>query len=83
MDNKIDNGEILGQVIIPTPPSPTIYKVIKLTKDIGGNLMVKVVRQIITNSITIRSNNTKKGSYFSWPTVGDIKAFKKKGGKLI
>jgi methionyl-tRNA formyltransferase len=83
MDTKIDNGPILGQIKIFYERGITMFKLIKLTKTIGGDLMCKVLKQIKDNSHTHFSNHVDDGSYFSWPTIEAIRDFRKKGGKLI
>lgn len=83
MDTKIDNGSILGQVTIATPKNPTMFKIIKETKIAGGNLMVSIIKDIIKSKIIDKPNNTNPENYYSWPTVNQIKLFKKNGGRLI
>ena len=82
MDSKIDNGDILGQAKITMPSLPTIFKVIQLTKDLGGDLVCDVIKNLIKKNLP-RKNNTSKGSYFTWPTIQQMKNFKMDGGKLI
>jgi methionyl-tRNA formyltransferase len=83
MDNKIDNGQILGQIEVKTPKNPSMFKVIKLTKELGGNLMCDVIRSIYYKTLTPKKNNIKDGSYYSWPSIEQIRDFRKNGGQLI
>jgi len=83
MDSKIDNGEILGQEKIERPKYCSMYEAIKLTKGIGGKLMLKVINQILDGSLEKKENLQKQEHYRSWPSLKDIKNFKKRGGKLI
>lgn len=83
MDTKIDNGSILGQVTIATPKNPTMFKIIKETKIAGGNLMVSVIKDIIKDKIIDKPNDINPKDYYSWPTVKQMKLFKKNGGRLI
>jgi methionyl-tRNA formyltransferase len=83
MDNKIDNGPILGQVKINYDNAITMFELIKQTKDIGGDLTCKILIQIKYGTQTTVPNNIYNGSYFSWPTIEDMRLFRKMGGKFI
>tara|TARA_A100001388_G_C28724064_1_gene477996 strand:+ start:109 stop:897 length:789 start_codon:yes stop_codon:yes gene_type:complete len=83
MDDKIDNGCILGQVKIQVPKDPSMFKVIQVTKEIGGKLMVEVIQKILDGNVVEIKNQFNKKNYRSWPNVSQIKEFKSSGGKLI
>ncbi len=83
MDDKIDNGDILNQIKIPTPNNTSMYEVIKITKKLGGDLMLKTIREILSDQLERKSNLQKEEYYRSWPDIEDIRNFRKKGGKLI
>tara|TARA_B100000780_G_scaffold278282_1_gene251295 strand:- start:19 stop:816 length:798 start_codon:yes stop_codon:yes gene_type:complete len=83
MDDKIDNGAILGQVEVSIPPNPSMFSVIKATKWAGGLLMVSVVKEILNGTSMERPNGIEPSNYYTWPTVQQIKAFRLGGGKLI
>lgn len=83
MDDKIDNGAILGQVTIPMPESPTMFKVIRQTKQVGGYLMVSVINDIFYGNIKEKSNTVNPKDYYSWPTIEQINEFRRNGGRLI
>lgn len=83
MDDKIDNGAILGQVKIPVPSNPSMFNVIIDTKQAGGLLMVSVISEILGGIVQERANHINSEDYFSWPTVDQIKEFRRNGGRLI
>lgn len=83
MDSKIDNGKILGQKEVAILPDETIFSLIKKTKEIGGEVMCNVLRNINSGKMTPKDNHPEMGSYFSWPKVEDFKDFKNQGGRLI
>ena len=83
MDDKIDNGNILGQEEVDISDCPSMFQVIRKTKKIGGDLMVRVVEKIRSGQIESQPNDVSKGSYFTWPTVEQIRKFRKNGGRLI
>lgn len=83
MDDKIDNGEILGQVQVSMPVRPSMYRVIIETKRVGGHLMISVINKILCGNLSVQPNNAGTKDYFSWPTIDQIKAFRREGGRLI
>ena len=83
MDDKIDNGEILGQVKIPRPSNPSMFNVIIDTKLAGGHLMVSVIENILAGNTKTKSSKKHTNDYYTWPTVEEIKEFRRNGGKLI
>lgn len=83
MDDKIDNGVILGQVKIPRPVDPSMFSVIKTTKRAGGHLMISVISDILEGNVEPKLNKIEQKDYFSWPTIEQIRAFRRSGGRLI
>ncbi len=83
MDSKIDNGSILGQKKVMISKNETMFSLIKKTKDIGGDLMCEVLKNINEDKLVVRNNQVDKEKYCTWPTVEDFKAFRKQGGKLV
>ncbi len=83
MDDKIDNGAILGQVRVDIADCRSMYQAIRKTKQAGGGLMIDVIRQIIKGTVQVLPNDSTQGSYFTWPTIEQMREFRKKGGRLI
>ncbi|MDA9983863.1 formyltransferase family protein [Porticoccaceae bacterium] len=83
MDDKIDNGAILGQVEISRPSELSMFNVIKATKRAGGHLMVSVISEILSENSKVQSNRVESKDYYSWPTIEHIKEFRRNGGRLI
>lgn len=83
MDDKIDNGVILGQVKVPRPSDPSMFNVIRDTKLAGGHLMVSVIRDILVGNVKTQLNQVKTKDYYSWPTTEQIREFRRDGGRLI
>ena len=44
MDSKIDNGKLLNQQIIKIPKGISIFNLLSLTKNTGGDLMCKTIK---------------------------------------
>ena len=83
MDDRIDNGGILGQVRVDISDSPSMYQSIQRTKKAGGQLMIQTITKIADNTITVTPNDSSQGSYYTWPTIEQMREFRKKGGRLI
>ena len=82
MDTRIDNGGILGQEVVPIEPGATMLEVIRRTKRVGGDLMVRVVRGIAAGTASVKENREEEGSYFSWPSIEQMRQFRRQGGRL-
>ncbi|MDC0463669.1 formyltransferase family protein [Flavobacteriaceae bacterium] len=78
MDDEIDNGDILGQKSVEILKADSMFDIIKRTKKTGGNLMVDVIYNIMTNNIKLIKNKVNHKKYNSWPTDLDFKNFAKK-----
>lgn len=83
MDDKIDNGSILGQTVIKKPKNLSMLNIIKRTKLAGGHLMVSVIEKIMKGDVIDHPNHIEPNNYYSWPSLHQIKLFKKRGGRLI
>jgi folate-dependent phosphoribosylglycinamide formyltransferase PurN len=83
MDDKIDNGAILGQTRVPIRPNATVFDLVQKTKAAGGELMVDVLRSIVRGEAKTTANLAENGSYFSWPSIEQMREFRKRGGRLI
>ncbi len=83
MSAKIDDGDILAQEKIYIKDCKNMFEVIKRTKQVGGELVVKGLKDIENGTIERKPNIASQGRYFSWPKVEDAKSFRKKGKRLI
>ena len=83
MDNKIDNGDILGQVELELPNPATMFSVINVTKAAGGKLMVNTVEDLIEGNVNLTVNRIPPNGHYTWPTLLEIQKFRLNGGRLI
>jgi methionyl-tRNA formyltransferase len=83
MDDKIDSGDILGQEKVSLSPNMSMFDVIKLTKPLGGDLMVEVIDTIRQGKAVSTPNESEKGSYYAPPTIEEMKEFRKRGGRFV
>jgi methionyl-tRNA formyltransferase len=82
MDTRIDNGGILGQEVVPIEARATMLEVIRTTKRVGGDLMVRVVQGIAAGTVSVKENREADGSYFGWPSIEQMQQFRRQGGRL-
>jgi hypothetical protein len=45
--------------------------------------MVSVVNDILSGNVTTKTNHANELNYFSWPSIEQIKEFRRNGGRLI
>ena len=83
MDTQIDNGAILGQVRVPLTADDTIASVIARTKAAGLDVVLDVLRQMRHGAWSRLPNDRTHGSYHKWPTLDEIRTFRRTGGRLV
>lgn len=83
MSADIDDGDICVQKSIDIIDCKTMFQLMKKTKIAGGEAMVEAIERVTNGTLEPRKNDTENGSYFTWPTVGQAKEFRKKGYRLV
>ena len=83
MSREIDDGDIIEQGSVDISDCRSMFRLIRKTKELGGDLMVKAIREIQDGTVKRRKNETDKGRYFTWPTVEQAREFRAKGKRLI
>ena len=61
----------------------SMFRLMKKTKALGGELMLRALEDIAAGTVERRKNETDKGSYFTWPTVEQAREFRRRGKRLI
>lgn len=82
MDAEIDNGALLRQAEVPLNGARSMDQVLALTKKRGGELMVEALRELAAGTAKPMPNPVDEGSYFTWPTDEEARAFRAKGYRL-
>lgn len=83
MSADIDDGAIVEQGSVDISDCKTMVQLMKKTKLLGGELMVKAIENYTNGTATTRPNKTEEGSYFTWPTVAQAREFRRKGKRLV
>lgn len=83
MSAKIDDGAIVLQDSVSIKECKSMFDVMKRTKELGGELMVKAVQNINNNVVETKPNLTEQGRYFTWPTKEQGRQLLRSGKRLI
>lgn len=83
MDERIDTGKILNQREFDISQNITMFDLIKRTKLLGGQLIVETILNMQSGTTKLKENISKDGSYYSWPSIKEMKQFRKNGGRFI
>lgn len=83
MSAKIDDGDIVAQDKVYIGDCKSMFQLIKRTKDVGGDMMVKAIKLLESESIERKPNVASEGRYFTWPSAEQGKEFRKKKKRLI
>jgi methionyl-tRNA formyltransferase len=83
MGEKLDEGDALLQESLSVEPGESLDRLICRSKRHAAHCLARVLRQLASGSATRRSLNHEKGSYFTFPTVSQIREFQKRGLRAI
>jgi len=83
MSSAIDDGDVILQEPIDISGCNSMFEVMNLTKKLGGELMIKAIKQIERGEVVRKPNDHTKGRYYTWPTKIQGKELLRKGKKLI
>jgi methionyl-tRNA formyltransferase len=83
MASKVDEGAVLLQETLEIEPKETLHHLIQRSKRHGAHCMARVLRQIPSSSQAAFSPDSAKGSYFTFPTIAEIREFHRRGFRAI
>ncbi len=83
MSKKIDDGDIILQEKTDISHCNSMFELMGVTKEIGGELIVKAIGQIQNGCVNSQKNDTENGSYYSFPKLEEAKEFRKNGNRLV
>ena len=82
MTPKLDDGDIILQAKLKILPSDTLHSILRKSKRLGAELLLKAIEQIEKGTVSTKPNNTNQATYFSFPTKEDAKRFRQMGRKF-
>lgn len=83
MTSKLDEGEALLQDSLEIQTNETLHHLIRRSKRHGAHCMASALEKIEAEAATPIMLDNTKGSYFTFPTIGEIREFHRKGFKAI
>lgn len=83
MVEKLDMGRILGTLEFPLRERDRLDRVITETKRAGAQLMFDVIEQLRTGTESPRDLDLSEADYHSFPQPDDVRAFRKRGHRML
>jgi methionyl-tRNA formyltransferase len=83
MVEKLDAGGILGTLEWPLKPRDSLDRVITGTKQDGARLMIDVLLKMKRGACEPVPLDMTEKKYFSFPKPADVKAFRKRGHRML
>lgn len=83
MTEKLDNGDALLQEQLPVQDGEALDHLIRRSKRHAAHCLARVLRSIATDSVVTRALNREKGSYYTFPTLAEIREFQRRGFRAI
>ena len=80
---KIDEGETLFQDELAIEKGESLDHLIQRSKRHGAHCMARVVKQIREGTAAPKALDHSKGSYFTFPTIEEIREFHRRGYRAI
>jgi methionyl-tRNA formyltransferase len=83
MTEKLDDGDALLQDQLPVQGGESLDQLIRRSKRHAAHCLAQVLRSIATGSVITRALNHGKGSYYTFPTLAEIREFQRRGFRAI
>lgn len=83
MVEQLDMGRILGTLEFPLRERDRLDRVIAETKQAGARLMFDVIEQLRTGTAVPRDLDLSDAGYHSFPQPDDVRAFRKRGHRML
>lgn len=83
MVEKLDAGGVLGTLEWPLKPKDSLDRVITGTKRDGARLMIDVLLKMKRGECEPTPLDMSEKKYFSFPKPDDVKAFRKRGHRML
>jgi methionyl-tRNA formyltransferase len=83
MAPEVDAGRILGTDDCPIHERDSVDRVMGEAKVVGARLMIRVLRELASDSAVPRPLDMSEASYYSFPTREDAKNLLRRGHRLL
>jgi methionyl-tRNA formyltransferase len=83
MAEKVDEGLALLQDSTQIQPGETLHELIRRSKRLGAACMAQVLQQLKSNTQTTKPFENERATYFTFPTIQEIREFRRRGFRAI
>jgi len=83
MAEKLDTGDVLATQSFALRPSDSLDRVIRETKREGARLVLRVLRDLRDGKADPQALTMDESEYFSFPKREDVRAFRRRGQRLL
>ena len=83
MAEKLDTGAVLATQSFALRPSDSLDRVIRETKREGARLVLRVLRDLRDGKADPQALTMDESEYFSFPKREDVRAFRRRGQRLL
>ena len=83
MAERLDAGAVIATAECPIRSQDSLDRVMTEAKREGARLMIQTLREISQGRTTPRALNMNGAGYFSFPGREDVRAFRKRGHRLL
>jgi methionyl-tRNA formyltransferase len=83
MAAKVDEGAVLLQDTMEIKSGETLHELIQRSKRHGAGCMAQVLHQLESDTQTPKSLDNLNGTYFTFPTISEIREFRRRGLRSI
>jgi methionyl-tRNA formyltransferase len=83
MAEKLDTGDVLATRSFALRPSDSLDRVIRETKREGARLVLRVLRDLRDGKADPQALTMDDSEYFSFPKREDVRAFRRRGHRLL
>jgi methionyl-tRNA formyltransferase len=80
---KVDRGPALLQESLVVEPGESLDHLIRRSKRHGAHCMARVVRQIASQTQSVITLDQSAASYFTFPTIKQIREFRRRGFRAL
>lgn len=83
MTEKLDDGAPLLQEQLPVQKNESLHQLIRRSKRSAAHALARVLEGIASNTLVTGSAIQEKGTYFTFPTLHEIREFRRRGLRAI
>jgi len=83
MAEKLDAGGVIDTLEFPLRERDSLDRVITGTKREGARLMIRVLERFHAGPVAAAPLDMSRKKYFSFPKPGDVRAFRKRGHRML